>query len=93
MIRELSREKRIVAIRVIIHDQPGVLARIAETIGSLDGNILEVSHHRLHPSVPAKGTSVDVTIETRDAAHAAEIIAALEARSFKVATLEAATHF
>jgi threonine dehydratase len=93
MVRELAREKRIVAIRVVIPDQPGVLARIAETIGRLDGNILEVSHQRLHPSVPAKGTSVDVTIETRDAAHAAEIIAALEARGFTVTTSEAATHF
>ncbi len=90
MVRELARERRIVSIRVIIHDKPGVLARLAATIGDLGGNILEVSHHRLLLNVPAKGTSVDFTIETRDAVHAAEIIAAIEAAGFSVKTLDVA---
>jgi threonine dehydratase len=88
MVRELAREKRIVSIRVIIQDRPGVLARLATVIGDLGGNILEVSHHRLILDVPAKGTSVDFTIETRDAAHATEIISAIRTAGFEVKTLD-----
>ena len=87
MVRELAREERIVAIRITIPDRPGVLGVITTTIGTLGGNILEVSHHRLFLKVPAKGASVDVTLETRDAAHANEIIAGLEAKGFDVARL------
>ncbi len=87
MVRELAREERIVAVRITIPDRPGVLGVITTTIGTLGGNILEVSHHRLFLKVPAKGASVDVTLETRDAAHANEIIAGLEAKGFDVARL------
>ena len=48
-----------------------------------------MSHHRTFLSVPAKGTSVDISFETRDGAHAAEIVAALEARRLTVARLPA----
>ena len=88
MVRELAREERIVAIRITIPDRPGVLGMITTTIGDLGGNILEVSHHRLFLKVPAKGASIDITIETRDAAHANEILAAIEARGLDVTRLD-----
>ncbi|MEZ5839930.1 MAG: threonine ammonia-lyase [Hyphomicrobiales bacterium] len=90
MVRELAREERIAAIRITIPDRPGVLGQITTTIGNLGGNILEVSHHRLFLKVPAKGATVDVTMETRDAAHANEIIAGLEAKGFDVVRLDQA---
>ncbi|WP_018697704.1 threonine ammonia-lyase [Amorphus coralli] len=94
MVRELARAERIVAIRVVIHDRPGVLGEIASVIGQLGGNILEVSHHRLFLNIPAKGTSVDFTVETRDAAHAAEIVTGIEALGLTVDRLDAAeSHF
>lgn len=89
MVRELARDERIVAVRITIPDRPGVLGEIATTIGRLGGNILEVHHHRLFLKVPARGASLDVTVETRDAAHANEIIAGLEAHGFDVVRLDA----
>jgi len=83
MVRELERETRIVAFRLIIPDQPGVLGIIATRLGQLGANILEVEHRRLLLDVPAKGASLDVTIETRDAAHAREVMAALAADGYK----------
>ena len=83
MVRELERETRIVAFRLIIPDQPGVLGIIATRLGQLGANILEVEHRRLLLDVPAKGASLDVTIETRDAAHAREVMAALDADGYK----------
>lgn len=88
MVRELARAERIVAVRLIIPDRPGVLGDIAATIGQCGGNILEVLHHRTLLSVPAKGASVDVTIETQGATHAREIIRALEQRNYTVERLE-----
>ena len=77
MVRELERENRIVSFRLTISDRPGVLGMIATKLGTLGANILEVDHRRLFLDVPAKGTRLDVTIETRDAAHADEIEQAL----------------
>ena len=75
MVRELERENRIVSFRLTIPDRPGVLGVIATRFGQLGANILEVDHRRLFLDVPAKGAKLDVTVETRDAAHAEEICA------------------
>ena len=77
MVRELERETRIVSFRLTIPDRPGVLGMIATRLGQLGANILEVDHRRLFLDVPAKGAKLDVTVETRDAAHADEIERAL----------------
>ena len=89
MVRELEREERIVSFRLTIPDQPGVLGIIATRIGGLGANILEVDHRRLFLDVPAKGAKLDVTLETRDAAHAEEIMAALAADGYAPMRLEA----
>jgi threonine dehydratase len=83
MVRELEREARIVSFRLAIPDQPGVLGIVASRLGALGANILEVEHRRLLLDVPAKGAKLDVTIETRDAAHASEIMAALAADGYQ----------
>ena len=83
MVRELEREARIVSFRLAIPDQPGVLGIIATKLGALGANILEVEHRRLLLDVPAKGARLDVTVETRDAKHAAEIMTALAADGYQ----------
>jgi threonine dehydratase len=83
MVRELERETRIVSFRLTIPDRPGVLGPIATKLGELGANILEVDHRRLFLDVPAKGARLDVTIETRDAAHAEEIKLALDASGYQ----------
>src|SRR5450759_3042408 len=90
MVRELERETRIVSFRLTIPDRPGVLGTIATRFGTLGANILEVDHRRLFLDVPAKGAKLDVTIETRDAAHAAEILAALAADGYQPVRIETA---
>jgi threonine dehydratase len=90
MVRELERDSRIVSIRLTIPDRPGVLGTIATRIGTLGANILEVDHRRLFLDVPAKGAKLDITIETRDAAHADEIMAAFAADGYLPVRIEAA---
>jgi threonine dehydratase len=89
MVRELERENRIVSFRLTIPDRPGVLGTIATRIGALGANILEVDHRRLFLDVPAKGAKLDVTVETRDAVHADEIMAAFAADGYLPVRIEA----
>jgi threonine dehydratase len=77
MVRELERDGRIASFRITTSDRPGLLGRVASRLGQLGANILEVSHGRLFLDVPAKGVTIDVTIETRDAEHTAEVFEAL----------------
>ena len=88
MVRELEREDRIVSYRLTIPDRPGVLGHIATRLGTLGANILEVDHRRLFLDVPAKGARLDVTVETRDSAHADVIFAALEADGYAPQRIE-----
>jgi len=88
MVRELERETRIVSFRLTIPDRPGILGQIATRLGTFGANILAVDHHRLFLDVPAKGAKLDVTMETRDAAHAEEIFRALAADGYDPVRME-----
>jgi threonine dehydratase len=88
MVRELERAERIVSFRLTIPDRPGILGHIAGRLGELGANILGVEHHRLFLDVPAKGAKLDITMETRDAAHAEEIFRAFAADGYRPARLE-----
>ncbi len=89
LYRELERQQRIVNFRVQINDRPGVLGHIACLLGDAGANILEVAHSRMFLDVPAKGAELDFMVETRDAPHAEEIIARIEAEGFRVYHLDA----
>jgi threonine dehydratase len=91
MVRELERGDCIVSFRLTIPDRPGVLGPIATLLGQLGANILGVEHRRLFLDVPAKGAKLDVTIETRDHAHADEIFAALASGGYQPVRIETAT--
>jgi threonine dehydratase len=88
MVRSLEREGKIISLRLIVNDQPGMLGRVATCLGSSGANILEVSHRRMFLDVPAKGTTLDVTIEVKDPPHAAQVIGKLEAAGFSVVRLD-----
>jgi threonine dehydratase len=80
LTRELVREQRLVSLRIIGDDRPGLLAAVSAIIGQMGANIVEVAHNRLALDVPAKGAEFDIMIETRDAQHAQEVMDALRER-------------
>jgi threonine dehydratase len=82
MVRELERAERIVSFRITTQDRPGFLGRVASRLGELGANILEVSHGRMFLDVPARGVSLDVTVETRDSDHTHAILEALRSDGF-----------
>ncbi len=82
LTRELVRAQRLVSLRIVGDDRPGLLAAVSAAIGELGGNILEVAHNRLALDVPAKGAEFDLMVETRDAQHTQEIVDALRERGY-----------
>jgi len=87
LTRELVRAQRIVSLRIVSDDRPGLLATVAQVVGSRGANIIEVAHNRLALDVPAKGAEFDIMIETRDAQHTQEIIDALRAEGYPPRTV------
>jgi threonine dehydratase len=77
LTRELVRDQRLVSLRIIGDDRPGLLGTVSALIGRMGANIVEVAHNRLALDVPAKGAEFDILIETRDAQHTQEITDAL----------------
>ncbi len=77
ILRELTREGRIMTLEVAIADRPGALAQVAALVGEAGGNILEVSHNRMMMGISAKSATLALVIEARDAEHGAEIRARL----------------
>jgi len=82
LTRELVRDQRLVSLRIIGDDRPGLLATVSAVIGQMGANIIEVAHNRLALDVPAKGAEFDIMIETRDAQHTQEIMDALRDRGY-----------
>lgn len=83
LLRDLLRDGRLLRLHLQIPDRPGVLADIAGKIGASDGNIIEVSHQRLFAASSVQAAELEVMVEARDSAHAAEIVEAL-ARTYTV---------
>jgi threonine dehydratase len=83
ILRELTREGRIILLALQIEDRPGQLADIARIIADAGGNVLEVSHNRMMAGIPAKSATLELVVEARDAEHAQEIRDRLAARGFR----------
>ncbi len=86
ILRELSREGRLLSLEVEIEDRPGLLARVATLVGDAGGNILEVSHNRMMTDMPVKSAYLGMVVEARDSGHADEIRAALTGAGFTLRT-------
>ena len=85
ILRELTREGRIILLVLQIEDRPGQLADIARIIADAGGNVLEVSHNRMMAGIPAKSATLELVVEARDTEHAQEIRARLAAGGFNQA--------
>jgi threonine dehydratase len=89
ILRELSREGRIINFTIEIEDRPGILAKIAMLVGEGGGNIIEVFHNRMLTHMPAKIAELRISAEARDGDHARDIIAHVRKGGFKVRELAA----
>lgn len=73
----LAKAGRLGRLRVVVPDQPGSLAAIADAIGSAGGNILEIYHSRALVGNPVGKVTIDVVVESRGQEHLDQLIASL----------------
>lgn len=84
LTRELAREGRLSRLTIDIPDRPGELSRVAGVVGGAGANIVEVYHQRVFTDLPARGTELNLVIETRDRSHLEGVLAQLEAKGYRV---------
>lgn len=84
LTRELARDGRLSRLAIDIPDRPGQLARVSGIIGKAGANVVEVYHQRVFTDVPAKGTELNLVIETRDRKHLEQVVSELKANGYVV---------
>lgn len=81
--RGLVKDGRLLRIRVYLLDRPGALLQLTEVLARERANIVETVHNRAYYGVSLGETVIDVTIETRGAAHITAISHALTEAHFR----------
>jgi len=71
-----------------ISDRPGGLAALLTLIADSGGNVVHADHVRDAVALHVRETGIEITLETRSAAHGDAIIAALEDAEYDVRRLE-----
>lgn len=84
LTRELARAGRIARLTIDVRDRPGELANLTRILADHDANILDISHHRVFTSTPAKGARTIFEIETRDRQHLDDVVSAISAHGYTV---------
>ena len=79
----LSAAGRYLLLRITLHDRPGELHRLLGVLAGLGLNVIDVEHHRSGLDLPVDEVEVRLTLETRDPAHRAEVLAALAAAGYR----------
>ncbi|WP_294393899.1 threonine ammonia-lyase [uncultured Sphingomonas sp.] len=90
LLRDLARSGRLARLRIKLQDRPGALYNVARIFDQEQVNIIEVYHQRVFSTLPAKGLITDIECETRDAAHLARLMEALQAEGYEVSPVELA---
>lgn len=83
LTRELAREGRLSRLTVEIPDRPGALGQVAAVVGTAQANIIELYHQRVFTSLPARGTQLNLVIETRDQVHLESVLEALRTAGYR----------
>jgi threonine dehydratase len=84
LTREMAREGRLSRLTIDIPDRPGELSRVSGVVGQAGANIVEVYHQRVFTDLPARGTELNLVIETRDRSNLEAVLAKLEAAGYRV---------
>ena len=81
--RGLVKDGRRVRIRVHLADRPGALHQLTKILSDQRANIVETLHNRAYYGVNLGDTVIDITLETRGAAHITAIAQALEVEGYR----------
>jgi threonine dehydratase len=79
----LTAAGRYLTLRIVMADRVGALAELTTELARLGLNVLDVEHHRSGRDLALSEVEVQVTVETRDIAHHAEVVASLTAAGYR----------
>ncbi len=80
----LTNQGRYLVIRTRLSDRAGQLMELLKVIADAHVNILVVSHHRESVDVAVAETGIELILETRDEAHAEQIVQLVRASGYPV---------
>ena len=92
LMRSLVRHRKLVRLRLQVSDSPGGLAAATRIIAEQGANVWDVQHNRLFFDTPIKSTEIEFVLQTKDEAHVARLVAALEAADIVVNVLSNLAH-
>ena len=69
---------RIFTVSVLLPDKPGELARVAETIAGVQGNVIKLEHNQFVTTNRNAAVELRITLEAFGTAHKNQILDALE---------------
>jgi len=82
LMRDLVRVGQVLTLFIEMPDRPGSLHAIAGICAELGANVLEISHGRFALDLSANAARLGITIETRDSAHAQQVMDRIRAAGF-----------
>jgi threonine dehydratase len=80
----LAAAGRYLTLRVVMADRVGALAAFTTRLAALGLNVLDVEHHRSGRDLAVAEVEVQVTVETTNFAHHADVVAALTDAGYRV---------
>ena len=70
---DMAERGRLLRVRVMLPDKPGVLRTITGIIADQGANVLQVMHDRFYARLPGH-VEITVMMEVRDRGHADEVV-------------------
>lgn len=80
----LIQDGRLTRLSIVIHDQPGALARLALRVAETGANILQINQTRGFGQMAIGETEVDLILETAGPEHIEQVHRALRKHKFKI---------
>ena len=74
---------RIFTVSVLLPDKPGELARVADTIAKVQGNVIKLEHNQFVSTNRNAAVELRITLEAFGTEHKNEIIEALEEEGYR----------
>ncbi|MSO99247.1 MAG: threonine ammonia-lyase [Rhodospirillaceae bacterium] len=84
LMRDLVREKQVLTLNIEMPDKPGQLHAVSGICAEEGANVLEVIHSRFAMDLSASSARLGITIETRDEAHAKQVMDRIRMSGFKL---------
>jgi threonine dehydratase len=84
----LTAGGRFTQVTVHVPDRPGSLAGLLALIGSLDANVVDVSHLRTNPRLAVDEVEITIDLETRGAEHREQLLDRLRQAGYRITDVQ-----